>query len=354
MRFGIVAKGYDGTLTASKNNDTRAVLGLTALSAYLGSQVHPLVRIGIHGGATANYDSLQDQSDLIADRYFYGTIPSFGGDIDVGNGGLPVHSNFNLDIATNNFVYVTKGLPPVTPGGNEDALVGDSLAWQWRSIGKIERSGFEYRPAVSLEYWRNRTQDYTPGDKNYPLQYGPAHTDINWTFSAFSLGVGGSSLLQTYGMAWLEYSHQFFWASYGSGVNTPGRSRGYDRIGLGLEGNVNAIPGLRMPKSIEAFVRLGYVNMRENARFDGYHAEEFLQVTPVAPRSEFTGTNGVYSLSFGSDERVSRFSLGAGATFFKKMLGVDVSLAFLEVDGDTKQSGIEFGIGAQYELGAGK
>lgn len=354
MRFGIVAKGYDGTLTASHSNDSRSALGLTVLSAYLGTQVHPLVRIGIHGGATANYDSLRDKSDLVADRYFYGAIPSFGGDVDVGMNGLPVHSNFNIDIATNNFVYVTKGVAPEKPDGNEDALVGDSLAWQWQSIGQIEHAGFEYRPAASLEYWRNRTQDYAPGDKNYPLQYGPANTDINWTFSSFSLGVGGSSLLQTYGKAWLEYSHQFFWASYGAGVNTPGQSRGYDRIGLGLEGNVNAIPGLNMPKAIEAFLRLGYVNMRENTRFDGYHADEFQQVTPVAPRSEFSGTNGAYSLSFGSDERVSRFSLGAGATFFNKILGIDFSLAFLEIDGDTKQSGMEFGIGAQYELGAGK
>lgn len=354
MRFGIVGKGYIGTLVTSLNQNTRTVMGLSALSAYLGSQVHPLVRIGIHGGATANFDSLQDKTNIETDRFFYGAIPSFGGDIHVGMKGVPVQSSFNIDFATNNFVYVTKGIPPVKPDGNEDALVGDSLAWQWRTIGTIAHVGFEYLPALSLEYWRNRTQDYTPGEKNYPLQYGPARGDTNWTFSSFSLGLGASSRLQTYGKAWLEYTHEFFNASYGAGTNTGNKSRGYDRIGLGLEGNVNSIPGLRMPKSIEAFLRLGYLNMRENARFGGYHEDEFQQICPVAARSEFSGDNGAYSLAFGQDERVSRFSLGAGGMFFNRMLGADFVLAFLSREADVKENGFEFGIGVEYILMTGK
>ncbi len=354
LRFGIVGKGYVGTLTTSVSGNTRTVMGLTALSAYLGSQVHPFVRIGIHGGATGNLDSLSDRTNLTQDRFFYGAIPSYGGDIDVGKDGLPVHSTFNIDIASNNFVYVTKGLAPQKPDGNEDALVADSLAWQWHSMGKIGYAGFEYHPAFSMEYWRTGIQDYAPGGRNYPLQYGPARGDTNWTFSSFSLGVGASSLLQMYGKAWFEYAHEFFWASYGAGVNGQDQSRGYDRIGCGLEGNVNAIPGLHMPASIEVFLRLGYLNTRENARFGGYDAQEFQQVSPVVARSEFAGGNGPYSLAFGQDERVSRFSLGAGGTFFNRMLGVDFMLAFLSRSADTRESGVEFGVGAEYEIRAGK
>lgn len=354
MRFGIAGKGYAGTLTTSTGPNTRTVMGLTQASAFLGSQVHPLVRIGIHGGATGSLDSLNDKAHVFEDRFFYGTIPSYGADVNAGMEGVPVRSNFNFDIASNHFVYVTKGMAPQKPDGSEDALVGDSVAWQWNTMGKIGYAGFLYQPALSLEYWRNKIQEYTPGAKNYPLQYGPVRKDTNWTFSSFTLGIGASSLLQTYGKAWFEYGHEFLRASYGAGVNTPGKSRGYDYIGLGLEGNVNAIPGLRMPKSIEAFLRLGYSNTRQNSRFGQYHGEEFRQFTQVTARSEFSGDNSPYSLAFGGDERVSRFSMGAGGTFFNGMLGADVMLAFLSREGDMKENGVEFGVGVEYLLKAGK
>jgi hypothetical protein len=354
MRFGIAGKGYAGTLTTSLGPNSRTVMGLTQLSAFLGSQVHPLVRIGIHGGATGNLDSLNDKSHVFEDRFFYGTVPSYGGDINVGMEGVPVQSNFNIDNASNHFVYVTKGMAPEKPDGSEDALVGDSLSWQWNTMGKIGYAGFLYQPALSMEYWRNRIQDYTPGAKNYPLQYGPARKDTNWTFSSFTLGIGASSLLQTYGRAWFEYRHEFFWASYGAGVNTPDKSRGYDYIGLGLEGNVNAIPGLRMPKSIEAFLRLGYCNTRQNSKWGQYLGDEFRQFNPMAARSEFSGDNSPYSLALGADERVSRFSLGAGGTFFNGMLGADVVVAFLSREADMKENGVEFGVGVEYILKAGK
>jgi hypothetical protein len=354
LRFGIVGKGYYGTLKTSLGPNTRTVMGLTQLSAFLGSQVHPLVRIGIHGGSTGNLDSLKDQGQFLEDRFFYGTVPSYGGDISVGMEGIPVQSNFSITAATNHFVYVTKGLFSQKPDGNEDALSGDSIAWQWNILGKFGYAGFQYQPALSMGYWRSKIQNYTPGEKNYPLQYGPARKDTNWTFSSFTLGLGASSLLQTYGKAWFEYGHEFFWASYGAGANTPGRSRGYDYIGLGLEGNVNAIPGLNMPKSIEAFLRLGYCNTRQNSRFGQYHADEFRQFGTVGPGSQLSGDKSPYSLSFGADERVSRFSLGAGGTFFNRMLGVDVMLAFLSREAATKESGLEFGVGVEYILKAGK
>jgi hypothetical protein len=354
MRFGIAGKGYAGTLTTSIGPNTRTVMGLTQLSVFLGSQVHPLVRIGIHAGATGSLDSLNDKANVFEDRFFYGTVPSYGGDINVGMEGVPVQSNFNIDIASNHFVYVTKGMAPEKPDGSEDALVGDSISWQWNTMGKFKYAGFLYQPALSMEYWRNKIQDYTPGAKNYPLQYGPARKDTNWTFSSFTLGIGAASVLQTYGKAWFEYGHEFFQASYGAGTNTPGKSRGYDYIGLGLEGNVNAIPNLRMPKSIEAFLRLGYSNTRQNLRFGQYHADEFRQFSQIGARSEFTGDQSPYSLALGGDERVSRFTMGVGGLFFNRMLGADFALSILSREADMKENGVEFGVGVEYMMKASK
>jgi hypothetical protein len=353
LRFGIEGRGYTGTLHTSVDQNVRTVMGLTKLRAVLGSQVHPLVRLGIYGGATGNFDSLQDNKNQIdEDRFFYGSIPYYGGNINVGMDGIPVQSNFSLDFASNHFVYVTK--PSDLLDGNEDALVGDSLAWQWQTLGKFGYAGFTYMPALSLEYWRNKIQKYAPGTDNYPLQYKAARSGMNWTFSSFTLGAGASSLLQAYGKCWLEYSHQFFNASYGAGVTRPGADRGYDRIGLGLEGNVHAIPGLRMPSSMEMFLRLGYCNMRQNSRFGAFHGDEFRQFSQIGPGSQFVNDNGAYGLGTGGDERITDFSMGAGTTFFNRTLTADVLVSFLSREASIKENGVGFGIGVEYFLKAAK
>lgn len=359
IRFGVAARGYAGSETTDqpgRADYNRTLMGVTALSAYLGSQVHPLVRIGLHGGATGNLDTLEGPTTIQQDRYFYGAIPVLGGSISFGKEGFPVWSNFNIDFATKSFVYVTKGIIGQKPDGNEDALQGDSLAWQWETMGRIPANGIVYQPSISFEYLNCKVRDFFPSEKNYPMTYGEEKPGANWTVGSFTLGFGGSALVYDWGRAWLEWQHEYFSLSYGSALASPDKSRGYDRIGVGLEGNIHAIPALKMPSSIELFIRFGYCNMRTNARFGPYAADEFRLFNPLQPGSQLSGPNSPYHVGLDGDERVNRFTAGFGSTFFRRMLEVDLELGLLSVQdpGPQNNSGLEFGLNLAYNVGMPK
>jgi hypothetical protein len=359
IRFGVSAQGYVGSETTDlpgHGGDSRTLMGVTTLAAYLGSQVHELVRIGIKGGATGNIDSLETVAQGAEDRYFYGTIPVIGGSVNFGKKDFPVQSNFTIDFATNNFVYVTKGIPNEKPDGNEDALVGDSVSWKWETMGRIPAHGVVYQPSFSLEYLNCTVREFWPSGKNYPLTYGAEKADTNWTIGSFAMGFGGSALVLDWGRAWLEWQHEFFSLSYGSALDSPDKSRGYDRIGLGIEGNIHAIPAFKMPSSMELFVRAGYCNMRTNGRFGAYLGDEFRLFNSLQQGSQLSGANSPYHVPMIGDERVSRFTTGFGATFLHRMFEADLALGFLSLQdaNGTKNSGFEFGFGLDYNVGVAK
>jgi hypothetical protein len=357
IRFGVSAQGYVGNETTDlpgHGGDSRTLMGVTTLAAYLGSQVHELVRIGIKGGATGNLDSLETGAQGAEDRYFYGTIPVIGGSVNFGKKDFPVQSNFSIDFATNNFVYVTKGIVNQKPDGNEDALVGDSVSWKWETMGRIPFRGVMCQPSFSLEYLNCKVREFAPGEKNYPLTYGAERADTNWTIGSFTMGLGGSALVLDWGRAWCEWQHEFFSLSYGAALDSTDKSRGYDRIGIGIEGNIHAIPAFKMPSSMELFIRAGYCNMRTNERFGAYEADEFRQFNSLAPASQLSGPNSPYHVAMTGDERVSRFTTGFGATFLHRMFEADLVLGFLSLQNETNNSGFEFGFGIDYNLGMPK
>jgi hypothetical protein len=365
IQFGIAAHGYAGgetTTDPARAGDNRTLMGLTVLSAYLGSRVHPLVSIGIHGGATGNIDTLEQPGNFEQDRYFYGTIPVLGGSIAFGKADFPVRSNFNIDFGTNNFVYVTKGIPGQKPDGNEDALRGDSVAWQWETMGRIPYGGIVYQPSFSLEYVNCTTREFYPSEKNYPLTYGAEKDGMFRTVGSFTFGLGASALVLDWGRAWLEWQHENFSLSYGPALATAygpaftegDKSRGYDRIGLGLEGNIHAIPAFKMPSSTELFLRLGYTNMRTNERFGAYAADEFREFNSMKAGSQLSDPNSPYRVGLDGDERVSRFTTGFGATFLHRMLEANLLLGFLSIQDQTSNSGLEFGFGIDYNVGMPK
>jgi hypothetical protein len=355
IRFGVAAQGYVGnesTDLPTHTADSRTLMGVTTLAAYLGSQVHELVRIGITGGVTGNLDSLETGTPGVEDRYFYGTIPVLGGSISFGKKDFPVMSNFAIDFATNNLVYVTK--PSQKLDGNEDALLADSMSWKWQTIGRIPAGNVVYQPSFSLEYLHSRTRQFSPSEKNYPLTYGTERPDTNWTVGAFTFGLGASACVADWGRAWLEWAHENFSLAYGPGLDSTDKSRGYDRIGIGLEGNIHAIPAFKMPSSMELFIRAGYCNMRTNGRFGAYGGDEFRLFNAVQPASQRQGPNSPYHVAMTGDERVSRLTTGFGATFLHRAIGADLELGFLSLKRDTKNSGLEFGFCIDYNVGVAK
>jgi hypothetical protein len=358
FRFGIRGQGFIGTQNASNAaGDTRAAMGVNALSMYVGSEVHPLVRIGLYGGVTAALDSLKDlepfyPEDPLEDRYFYGSIPTFGGDVSIGGSDIPVRSILAVNIAKNHFVYVTK--PSAKPNGNENAIVGDSVNVAWNSSGDIPAGSTVIQPALSLGYMHSGVKLRAPGAKNYPLSYGELRTDSGWTISNFTLGIGSGVKIANYAHAYVEYGHDFFALSYKEGMDLPNSQRGFDRFALGADGNLHAIPYFNFPSSIELFLRCGYTFIRTDSRFGQYYRDEFREFSAVNNGSLLNDITNPYEPKLGGDLRLSRFSLGTGATFLDKALGIDLLLAFSSLKHNRAYNSTEFGAKLFYALSSGK
>ena len=135
----------------------------------------------------------------------------------------------------------------------------------------------------------------------------------------------------------------------GSAFTTADREAGYDRIGFGLEANINAIPGLTLPDFIQTHLRLGYLNLRENSTINQYRAEEFSAFNTGLGGSQ-NNTRYSPSLLWGPDERITNLTLGLGADLWKKMFEANFNIGFLTKQSDRTYGGFEFGMDITYNL----
>ena len=349
FQIGLHGDGYFTEEDLAGSDNTRLIMGLRDLSATIGTRLHELVGIGMRGGVSAQLDSLRDRvAPANHDRYFEGQIPRLAWFADVGKPGFPVQSDFAIGIAKSRFVYVTD-----PGGGDQDPIRGDSLFWKWQALGDFAGSGMRYRPALYLGYWRNNYQAYAPTPDNDDLSVGAKRDGRNWTISDFRFGIGGSVLVLRYATAYWEYAHSVMGLTYGATWPGPrDKKTGYDRIALSAEGNLRAITALHLPPSIEAFVRLGYFNQRENSGINAFGADEFGLVNQVDVGTQID--RDAPDFGWGRDQRVIGFTVGLGASFLNKALSANLHWAFLGRSGATQRSGFAFGADVGYALRHGR
>jgi hypothetical protein len=208
----------------------------------------------------------------------------------------------------------------------------------------------EYHPAFFLSSWSNHFQEYQPTSKNNDLSVGPEIPGMDWDLFDFCFGLGTSMDILKFGTTWLEYRHTALNIEQGNALpNAADKKRAYDRISIGAQANLHAIPALRFPPSIETFLRLGYFNLRDNSGIDAFDAQNFGLLTPLLPFSQ--ASRYAADLGWGPDERIYGTTLGLGASFLNKMIALNASLGFLSKTLQNKTySGSEFGIDCIYML----
>jgi hypothetical protein len=376
MRIGFSAQGYYGKAEPDSGADQRVAMGLDRAALHLGSQIHELVRLGFWGGATAQFDSLKDNDDSPPereDRFFAGAIPTVGFLLDFGADDLPVMSNFALSFSRHHFVYVVK--PSVGPinsfggfygtNGNRDAVVTDSLAWDWQTMGDIDLGMVVCRPALRLGYWRSGSEVYLPKGDNYPTRYEREREGYTWRFSSFTFGLGGACAVGEYGTAWVELGRASFALDMSDSLE--GRmeadltqeeaehfesSRGLVRFGAGFAARIHALEPVSLPAWLELELRFGFVTAGEPAAHEGYRTREFEVVNHVGRASQVDRYRP-YAAMLG-EKRVSNVGFGLGARFLERMLGLDLHLGLLRrrVEGIVARSdkGVEFGVDMTYAL----
>jgi hypothetical protein len=342
-------------------------MGAGTIAIYLGSQVHELARIGFKAGASGYLDTLDDVRQFgnpHEDRYFYAQIPHIGVDVDFGKKDFPVYSNFSFEYAKNRLIYVTKvlgyglwdGYPPAgREDGNEDVLVGDSISWKWQTLGNIKLNPMLISPALLLSYWRNEIIQWQPTKENdHLLIYERERNDSSWKYSSFTFGIGTAAQFKEYAKLSFEFNISNLKLEYGDGYShLSDQKETYPRILVGLEGYGHGISALNLPESIELTLRMGFLYLKENSRFNTYSGDEFsklnLRVTPLSQYNRYI----YYDPQSGwvQENTIARFGFGLGASFLRKMFGANLFMAFpSKKTAAADFKGFEFGVDLVYCL----
>ena len=320
-------------------------MGSDEVSFHLGSQIHELIRLGLFTSAKGYLDSMVNDDVIFQDRYFSGTFPVIGGFIDVSKNDFPVKSNFSLGWGFNRFVYVSKPYPHNSP--HENTIQGDSIGWDWRTIGDIPAGDVVISPAFQMGYWRSTSQVYLPEGDNYPWERGEMLSDSNWTVSSFGLGFGVAGKILEYVNGNLEYSFKKLSLECGPAYSALDSKELYHRVLLSFQGNLHKIEAFRIPESMELMIRAGYFNFRQNLNFDTWRQEEFSFLGSIAPTSQMYRYDPARTFR---DSRVIGFSTGLGSSFLDHMFSIDAEMTFLSNDIGFKTKGLEFGIDLTYNL----
>ena len=347
VSFGVAGEGYAGRLQKTGSTDYRRIMGVDNLGLYLGSQVAPMVRLGVHAASDALFDSLVQTTSPgdTLDRYFTGNIPRIGGDLDFGSPELPVQSDLSVEWAQRRTIRAFK------PYGDVSALMQDSLAWNWQAQGSLPFDKMTYSPAIALGAWSTNSQVHDTAHKNEnPFLIGSALPGSSWKISSFHWGLGGSCAYGSLARVSVEYVNTGLDMKANAAYGLAESKRSYHRTALGLTGNLHEIKVFRFPQWLQVSLSLGYLNLLDNALINGYRARDIGFATEaVSVNSQAWRYQPLYGA--GIDERIQRFSIGASTGFLDRTITLDTFLAWLSRKrANTLEKGFEFGIDLAYQV----
>ena len=345
IQAGLTGEGLLGSQTNEISSDKRVILGFQNVRLHIGSQIQDMVRLGIFGGADGYVDTLNSSNPLDQDRFFSGTLPVWGGYFDLSGKEFPVKSNMLFSKATPVFVYVVK--PSDKPKGNMDAIKGDSLIWDWKSMVEITVPNGMISPAFSLCYKKNKSQISIPSDNNDPWAIGKAIGDSNWTASSFSFGLGTSYSFMKILKFDIDYSFRNLNLKTGLSYENISRKNGYHATAVKLKGNLENIKGLRIPESMELAIKAGYLNYYYNSFIDSWAGNGTGLLYEILTGSQIDRYNpeGI----FAGDKRIAGILTGIETSFFNKAIDVNFDIFIKNVPG-SKEKGTELGLKISYLL----
>jgi hypothetical protein len=353
--FGFAVKA-DGFLGHLKPDTTwyRQILDVEDVGVYLGSRMMDMLSVGVHAGASGCFDSLKHifPGDIVQDRYFSGSIPIIGGDIDFDLPQFPLSSNFSIDFGTNYFLYATQR----NGFGAFDirAIKADSLNWNWQGMLTVKSDSIFITPAMGIGYWRSNSQlhDTAHGNQD-PFNLGAAYADSTWKHSFMHWGLGGTVDYHNIVALTLEYTNGSFKVAYGGTYPTVNGSSSRQfpmhRTALGLTANLQKISAFKFPAWLDVAFRMGYFNELGDSHIDPYRGNDVVFFNDTLWLNS-QGWRYLPDFGRGGYERSQRFSLGLGTSVFDHMAGLDTYIALVGKETYASLKGIEFGIDMEYQL----
>jgi len=360
VRAAFSAGGFYGKQEWDKGDSARVIMGIEKLRLDVGSQVHPLVRIGFYIGANLLYDTLYNSAVTPhRDCSAHTNLPEFGGSVDVGGEELPVRAVADFSYAFSGFSYSLYPGQYNTPlsagfdGGDANAVKNDSLSVfltvRSRTL-QVADGKFAFKPGLFLGYTGNSGEMREPdhGD-NYPipLLFGGAREGLQYSLNSFRFGVGSGFEALGYVDAHVEYSLAALWLNCGPRYTGTAveKSRTLHNVAVGVSSRMNKY--IDMPAEITprlAWFTTGNTNAAGAALSRlGF---EPLNVEPgMSKHKLYEPQNFLDGFT-----RTSGFTIGADCSALEGSFNVAVWTTFLSSGADDGDGGIEFGLRAEFLL----
>jgi hypothetical protein len=359
-----LADFYIGSQTWDAPGDSsRWLIGFDNLRIDMGSQAHPLVRVGFYVGAKAAIDTLhisgQNPIDpLRRDLSIQINVVEFGGDIDFGGGDLPARSNLSVSYAPSQMVYAYRGtnqysndtLPVVDGNRHAPTIVNDSFQLFWLAQGRIPIVEDEYvvKPGLLLGWSTNSGRMHTASEKNDLYRYSDVIPNREYDFGGFYFGAGTGFELLKYADLYAEYSLASMslnkLGSYYPQTFT--KSRTLHHIAFGAATSINKYVDLPLEISPRvAYFISGSTNIvpAAHSRLDPLNVEprksKWLFYSPHLFLEGFAQTSG--------------FTIGVDGLALENKLSVSYWMTFLSKKFENQPDpvgGIELGLSAGFSL----
>jgi len=375
MRASFLLDGFYGRQEWNNGDSVRVIMGFERLRLDVGSQVHPLLRVGMYVGTAALFDTLA--YEYRRDRSFHINLPEFGANLDIGGEEFPVRSNIDFSYALSRFTYsayATKGVksgdpkgidrndninekgqrepgkfvtpPPDTAvGGDANAVLNDSLSIFWAARAGFPLPGdkLAIKPGLFVGYTSNsgdlRVQNPNDDALAHVVDVGDVILGSTYSLNTIWFGVGTGFEAIGYVNAYVEYSLAAMWL-YCDSLYTGAAfdaSRTIHHTAVGVSTRINDF--VEMPVVITprmAFFVSGITGAGGAARMR-LGIEPLNNVSGLSKRSHYEPQNLLSEF-----KRVSGFTLGADGYALEGSVNASVWITVLS--SNVNESGMEFGL----------
>jgi hypothetical protein len=357
FRGSLAAEAYTGAQEWENGDSARVFWGLERLRLDMGSQPHPLVRVGFYVGAKALMDTLNGpfSPEQRRDLSIQMNIVEFGGDADFGGEDMPVRSNLSLAFSPSRMVYAYRGLgeqsnsPPPAMDRNRHApaIVNDSVHLFWLAQGRIPIVEDEYvvKPGLLLGWSNNSAKMYNTDEDNSPFSLGNVIDNLKYDLSGFYFGIGSGFELLKYADLHAEYSLASMSLKLGNSYpQTSTKSRMLHHTAIGVATSIQKY--INLPLDISP--RIAYFISGSAGIVPAVYPDLF-------PLNTVSGKSKTYlyspQLFLEGFARTSGFTVGVDGSALENKLSVSYWMTFLSRKaGDQAMGGIELGLSAGFSL----
>jgi hypothetical protein len=362
---GFAAQGFIGKEKPVVGDNTRSLIGLEDVGVCIGSQMGPLVNLGVYAHAAFLLDTLLNSNEnvLLQERYASVKLPQIDvtGDINIPN--IKDKASLYFTFAKEDFVCTEKSdnnslvnTFHATTGNNgtenqwdADPIQNDSIAFGLQNMTSFNLNDSVWLiPSIALGYMQNNFVRMKPGNNNQPFSYNGMRSGYDWKTGSLRFGIGSSVDFFSMTDVWLEYSFSTLKLTLGDKYPDSlkdSNSKNLNRFGIGSKLNFARIPALNISKSTDLAFTIGYLFEQRNKLLSTYRGDAFSYVQPIAVNTQLNRYTPW--IQFSETTTSSGIQTGLHTSFKDDTFITDLYFIYASesISGDNKRDGHEIEAG---------